>query len=211
MRSRYYLSLLSIGIFTTIMFTACGQASDEVGNVSNALPTATAMPATTDVPANSAQFSPSDKPATMEVKVFFSSGDGTDCSEVKAVTRTVPSTKGVARAALQELFKGPTEDAKRAGLSSFFSDETKDLLDGVNIKDGTAYVDLDEAVIQKLGNATTSCGSQAFTASVEETLKQFSTVKKVFYAIEGSPRDFYDWIQVGECPKELKNCDASNF
>ena len=81
----------------------------------------------------------------------------------------------------------------------------------MNVKGGAAYVDLDDSVIQKLGNATTSCGSQAFTASVEETLKQFPTVKKVFCAIEGSPREFYDWIQVGECPPELKNCDGSNF
>jgi hypothetical protein len=27
----------------------------------------------------------------------------------------------------------------------------------------------------------------------------------------GDPSHFYDWMQVGECPKELRNCDAANF
>jgi hypothetical protein len=42
-------------------------------------------------------------------------------------------------------------------------------------------------------------------------LTQFKTIKKVFYAIEGNPADFYDWVQVGECPSELKNCSGKNF
>ena len=35
--------------------------------------------------------------------------------------------------------------------------------------------------------------------------------KRVFFAIEGDPSYFYDWMQFGECPEELRNCDASNF
>lgn len=34
---------------------------------------------------------------------------------------------------------------------------------------------------------------------------------EIFFAIEGDPSLFYDWMQIGECPRELKNCDASNF
>ena len=168
-------------------------------------------PAKTIEPANAATLEPAGTAETMEVKVYFSEGDGTDCRAVREVTRVIPRTQGVARATLQELFKGPTEAEKKSGFSSFFSDQTTDILDGVNVKDGAAYVDLDSSVMQTLSNATTSCGSQAFTASVEETLTQFPTIKKVFFAIEGSPKDFYDWIQVGECPKELKDCSGKDF
>ena len=62
-----------------------------------------------------------------------------------------------------------------------------------------------------MGNFTTSCGGSNFFGQVENTLKQFRTVRKVFFAIDGDPSYFYDWMQFGECPKELKNCDASNF
>jgi hypothetical protein len=53
--------------------------------------------------------------------------------------------------------------------------------------------------------------AQIFFGQVENTLKQSPTVRKVFFAIEGDPSHFYDWIQIGECPKELKNCDSSKF
>ena len=62
-----------------------------------------------------------------------------------------------------------------------------------------------------MGTATTSCGGSGFFSMVENTLKQFPTIKRVFYAVERNPRDFYDWVQVGECPKELRNCDNRNF
>jgi len=154
------------------------------------------------------------KGETMTVKVYFSDSRDNpnfeDCAKVRAVTREVPKTKAVARAALEELFKGTTEREDADGLSSFFSAETKDLLIGVKIKRGAAFVNLKDEVIQKLGNATTSCGSAGFHATIEQTLKQFPSVKKIFFAIEGKPADYYDWMQ-SDCPKELKNCSGRDF
>ena len=211
MTSRYFRKLGTLGLFLLLALAACRQAPNEGVSANRAEPIRSMQPAPTVEPGQNIEPSITGSPEMMQVKIYFSSGDGTDCGEVRAVTRIVPRTQGVAMAALQELFKGPTEEEKKAGLSSFFSEETKDILDGVNVKNGSAYVDLDGSVLQKLGNATSSCGSRAFTASVEETLKQFPAVKKVFFAIESSPREYYDWIQVGECPPDLKNCDASNF
>ncbi len=208
MITRYVFLLLFVGLFAV---AACERGSENPANANSASPIKTMQASNIAEPANAATPAPLSNAETMEVKVYFSAGDGTDCSNVRAVNRKVPKTEGVARAALNELFKGPTEDEKSSGLSSFFSNETRDILDGVKVKDGAAYVNLDESVTQKLGNATTSCGSQAFTASVEKTLTQFSTVNKVFFAIEGSPKDFYDWIQVGECPAELKDCSGKDF
>lgn len=150
----------------------------------------------------------------MTIKLYFSDSRDNpnfeDCAKVRAVTRTIPKTKAVARAALEELFKGPTEAEKADELSSFFSEDTKDILISVKIKKGVAYVNLKKDV-EKLGNATSSCGSLSFSASIEKTLEQFRTVKKICLAIEGDPEEYYAWLQIGLSPKELKNCSGKNF
>jgi spore germination protein GerM len=133
-----------------------------------------------------------------------------DCNDVKPTPRTIPRTQAVARAALDELFKGVTPEEEAKGFVSFDPEETSGILKSINIKNGYAYINFNEIVYEQLGAATTSCGG-GFFSSIEATLKQFPTIKKVFYAIEGSPADFYEWVQVGECPKELKNCDNRNF
>lgn len=155
-----------------------------------------------------------DSSEMMTLKVYFSDSkdnpDFADCKKVRAVERKVPKTQGVARAALNELFKGPTEAEKNDKLSSFFTNDSKDILKNITIKDGNAYVDLDKWVIQNLGGATTSCGGAGFSAQIETTLKQFPTVKKVFYSIDGNTTEFYSWQQM-DCPKELKDCDSSKL
>jgi len=152
-------------------------------------------------------------PQTMTIKLYFAKNAGGDCpAKVAPVTRTIPKTTAVAKAALDQLFAGPTAEEKAKGFSSDFTDETSSFLKSVNVKNGVAYVNLkDLTTVGSVGNFTTSCGGSNFLGQVEGTLKQFPTIKKVFFAIEGSPRDFYDWMQVGECPKELRKCDASNF
>ncbi|NNE97580.1 MAG: GerMN domain-containing protein [Pyrinomonadaceae bacterium] len=152
---------------------------------------------------------------SMTVKIYFTDSNDNpnmqDCGKVKAVFRTVPKTKGVARAALNELFKGPTKQEREAGLFSWFSPESKGLLKNINIKNGYAYVNFDGWLVENLGNATTSCGSASFYSEIMTTLMQFPTIKKVFFAVEGDPAAYYEWMQIGECPKELNNCDNSNF
>ncbi len=154
------------------------------------------------------------RPETMTIKVYFlnTTNDPNieDCRDVKPTERRIPKTTGVAKAALEELFKGVTPDEEKKGFVSFSPEETSGILKSINIKNRAAYINFDKIVYEKLGAATSSCGG-GFFSSIEATLKQFPTIKKVFYAIERSPADFYDWVQVGECPAELKNCDNRNF
>ena len=151
---------------------------------------------------------------TTTIKVFFlntkSDPDLLDCTAVKPTTRTIAKTPAIARAALEELFKGVTPEEEAKGFTSFPADETRGALKSVNIKRGSAYVNFNKIVYEKMGSATTSCGGGLFS-SIEATLKQFPSIKKVFYAVDGDVAGFYDWVQVGECPKELKKCDPSNF
>jgi spore germination protein GerM len=154
------------------------------------------------------------KTNTITVKLYFLNEkfdpNLEDCNKVLAITRTIPKTKSVAKAALEELFKGVTPEESAKGYVSFSPEETKGILKSIKIKNKAAYINFKKTVYDQLGTATTSCGG-GFFASVEETLFQFPTIKKVFYAIEGSPADFYEWVQVGERPKELKNCSGKDF
>ncbi len=61
-----------------------------------------------------------------------------------------------------------------------------------------------------MGNATTSCGG-GFFSMVDATLMQFPTIKRVYYAVEGNTNDFYEWVQIGECPYGKKICASTNF
>ena len=150
---------------------------------------------------------------TTTLMVYFGkeglgAGDGA-CSAVAALPRQIPKTPAVARAALQELFRGPTPEEREAGYRSWFSRSTGAILKDVRIADRTAYVDLHD-LRQLIPGATSSCGSAEFFAQVEATLKQFPTVERMVLAIEGQPRLFYDWMEM-ECDDTNDYCDPSRF
>lgn len=132
-----------------------------------------------------------------------------DCSLVFPVDREVSKTLAVGQASLEELFKGPTLEEKKLGYTSFFSDATKNILKSIKIIDKVVYVDLKD-VRFIIPNASSSCGSAQFLAEMTNTLKQFSSIEKVVFAIDGSPTIFYEWLQLG-CSVENNDCDAKPF
>ncbi len=164
----------------------------------------------------SEDIAPSETPEPkMTVKVYFGNTELNpnmeDCSKVFPVEREIPETKAVATAALNELFRGPTEQEKEQGHVSFFSWETRDVLKSVHIEDGTAYLNLED-LRPMVPGANSTCGSGQFRGQIEQTLKQFPTVDKVIYAIDGSPRTFYEWIQIGcAAPGDTDYCDPTPF
>lgn len=132
-----------------------------------------------------------------------------DCTKVFPVMRTITSTANLPKAALQQLFAGPTEEEKAQGYVSNFSAATRDILHWVKIKEGTAYVNLRD-IRTIIPNASASCASAAFFAEVETTLKGIAPVDRVIYAIDGDPATFYEWMQIG-CAPENDNCDKTPF
>ena len=153
------------------------------------------------------------KGSTMTIKVYFHNEklnpDMTDCNKAFPTLRTIPKTSAPATAALKEVFKGVTAEEKAKGFWSFDPYSTTGILKSVRVSGGAAYVNFTDVVFERLGNATTSCGS-GFWPMVEMTLLQFPTVKKVYYAVNGNTNDFYEWTQVGECPYG-RHCRKSNF
>jgi hypothetical protein len=150
---------------------------------------------------------------TTHLLVFFSNArlaaDPADCTAVTALDRHVPRTGAVATAALQQLFAGPTAAEQAMGYRSPFSAATAGLLKSLRVRDGTAYVDLHDPRAQ-LAGVSSSCGAAEFQSQVHRTLRQFASIQRVVFAIEGQPRTFYDWMNES-CGPANGHCDARPF
>ena len=135
-------------------------------------------------------------PATMVVKVYFHSN-----GELTAVTRRVPRTSKVATAALTQLLAGPTAAERADGISSWFSSRTAGMLRSVQVADGVGYADFAD-LRGVIPIASTSAGSAALLAELDATLKQFSTVRRTVYSLDGDVATFYGWLQLAPAPSQ---------
>lgn len=116
---------------------------------------------------------------TMDVKVYFNKSIiGTEsCDDIQSpVTRTISQTSGVARATLLELLKGPTASEN---LSTSIPEGTT--LNKIEVRNDTVYADFNT----KLKNPGGSCNALAIRSQIEDTLKQFSTIKSVVISVNG--------------------------
>ncbi len=134
-------------------------------------------------PANSIE-TPVSQEKTMVIKVFFANGKTDpgflDCTVVHPATRTIPYTVGTAQASLTELIKGPTAQEVSDGFVTSIDPSTK--IQSLSIKNGIAYVDFSK----DLGNKNTGlCAGEFIKSQIEQTLLQFSTIKKVQVSIDG--------------------------
>ena len=122
-------------------------------------------------------------PQTRRLLVYFPRLTQSDV-EFVPVSRDVPATPAVGRAALGELLKGPTAEEKARGLSMPIPEGVRLL--SLRIVDGTAYADFDRRLEEGVGG---SLRVMTIRRSIELTLKQFSTVQRVVISIEGRTED----------------------
>lgn len=125
---------------------------------------------------------------TLTLKVFFGNElknpNAMDCSLVYPVDRIVAKTVTTAKAALEELLKGPTE--AELGQKYYTSINIGVSLNKVTIQDGTAYADFNSQLDYQVGG---SCRVASIASQIRETLKQFPTVKNVIISIDGRTED----------------------
>ncbi|MFH0955766.1 MAG: GerMN domain-containing protein [Candidatus Falkowbacteria bacterium] len=124
---------------------------------------------------------------TIIVKAFFSNNNldpEITCTKVFVAERLVPKAEAVARAALEQLLSGPTE--KELAQGYFTSINPGVVINKLTIADGLAKVDFDETMEKGMGG---SCRVTAIRAQINETLKQFSTVKDVIISVNGRTED----------------------
>jgi len=107
-----------------------------------------------------------------------------NCSRVFETKRTIAETSAVGKAALEELFKGPTDQEKKDGY--FTNIPTGVKIQKLTIENGVAKVDLSKELEQGVGG---SCRVDSIRAQITETLKQFSTVQSVIISINGKTED----------------------
>jgi hypothetical protein len=158
------------------------------------------------------QIPPRDQSAS-QFNVYFNNDNLTDgmtvCNAVFPVTRSSPSTTNGAASALEALFLGPTPEERSQGYRSFFSGRTAGLLKRLKTEAGTAYIDLHDKR-REFSGVTSSCGSAEFFSQIQRTLEEFPTIDRIIFAIEGSPRVFYDWMEL-ECDLTNDNCAPGSF
>jgi len=118
---------------------------------------------------------------TMKIKVYLNNNNldpEISCNKVFFVERVIPKTDGVARAAIEELLKGPTENEKVQGYSTSINSGVQ--IQSLTIESTTAKIDFNDQLEFQVGG---SCRVSAIRAQITETLKQFSTVKEVIISI----------------------------
>lgn len=125
-------------------------------------------------------------PETIKIKIYFNNSklDPFSCEEVFAAEREIIKTPAVARRAIEELLKGPTEKEKEEGFLTNINPDVK--IQKLNIKNGLAEVDFDKQMEFQVAG---SCRVLAIRSQIIQTLKQFPTVKDVVISIDGRIED----------------------
>lgn len=124
---------------------------------------------------------------TMKVKAFYNNNKldpDLTCTVSFPVEREVPKTQETAFISLTELLKGPTDAEKKNGYSTSIPNNVR--INSVVIRYGTAYADFDYTLQNEVGG---SCRVGSIRSQIENTLKQFSSVKKVVISIDGRTDD----------------------
>ncbi len=141
-----------------------------------------------DLPQNSRQFVVPVKitktvAGTLQVKLYFNNNSIDPeyaCKNVLPVDRGISETKGVARATLDELLKGPT---RQEILDGFFTSINSDVkIQKLSIEDNVAKVDFDSNLEKNVGG---SCRTTAIKNQITQTLLQFKTIQSVIISING--------------------------
>jgi hypothetical protein len=136
---------------------------------------------------------PAEAGATVRVKVFFPKGTGGPCGRVVPVWRRVQAP-AVLRGAMTALLRGPTKAERARGYGGWFSGRTAGKLRSVNLVGGVASIDFRD-LRRIIPGASTSCGSALLLAQLNRTARQFATVDRAVYSINGSRQVFYEWLQ----------------
>jgi len=118
------------------------------------------------------------------VAVYFNFGSSEICEDVMPVYRYVRPTQAVARAAIEELLKGLTAEDKQKNYLTSIPEGVK--IQALTIEKGIAKVDFSKELELGVGG---SCRVFAIRSQIENTLKQFNTVKKVIISIDGRTED----------------------
>ncbi len=125
----------------------------------------------------------------MTLKVYFTTPitggeEDFDCLYVQALDKEVPYSPNVARAAIEQLLKGPSSEDKVNGFSTSINPNVK--VNSLTIESGIARVDFNQQLEYQVGG---SCRVASINEQITKTLKQFDEVQSVVISIDGRSED----------------------
>ena len=128
----------------------------------------------------------------IKLKIFFTNPNhpdfATTCGAGEFVTRRIPATGRLADAALRQLFKGPTAREKARGMEGIA--RLSRYYVGVSVRRGVAVINFRRGAEKYLNG--TACEQEHLHTPIAKTLKQFSTIKSIEYAINGKIIEEWD-------------------
>ncbi len=126
---------------------------------------------------------------TMTVKVYFGDSiDAQSCFTPSYISRVIPKTTAVARTVIEELLRGPTVAEKSQGFWTGLNSGIT--IKSLSISNNVAYVDFYLPVVLTFNAPNKgTCGASILKNQIENTLKQFSTVKNVIITVNGNPME----------------------
>ncbi|MEU4421533.1 Gmad2 immunoglobulin-like domain-containing protein [Actinoplanes sp. NPDC024001] len=196
-RSRWMAAAIGVFIAVTLVLSGIWLAARDNTGGSTTPPLAVppASPAPSSSPGATPGTAADTVPATMTVKVYFHRGPADDPTKVVAVPRSVPRSPKVATAALTQLLAGPTRAERDAGYWSVFTAATAGKLRSVRVADSVGYADFRD-LRPVMPTAGSSAGTAAFLTELDTTFKQFGTVHRTLYSLNGDVAAFYEWLQL---------------
>lgn len=164
---------------------ACGERAES----ENGTAAAAVQPAESPAPAS-----------RTEITLYFTDAEElriADCGAVLPTRRVVPDSLVSPRHVLGILLDGVTVSERSAGLSSQFDPTPAvgadrplaDYLLGIEVKEGTAFLDFAPGALAYLNNA--ACLQAAVKQPMIRTLQEFPDIDRVVFRIGGEP--FEDW------------------
>lgn len=128
------------------------------------------------------------QPETQTIQVYFGNTK-TDpntmyCERTYPAPRTIAQTQAVARAAIEELLKGPTAEEQTQGFVTSLPSGV--VIQKLTIENGVARIDFNETLEYQVGG---SCRVAAISSQIRNTLLQFPTVDSVVISINGRTED----------------------
>ncbi|TVP43950.1 MAG: hypothetical protein EA350_12615 [Gemmatimonadales bacterium] len=109
-------------------------------------------------------------------------------------------------AALEALAAGPTEEEEARGITSFFSEETSDLVREVTLVGDSASVDFRD-LASVIPNVSSSAGSFLFLSELNGTVFGLPGIARVEYRMDGSCEAFWSFLQ-RSCQEVRRPADA---
>lgn len=122
-------------------------------------------------------------PETLTIEIYFVQVvDGQET--VVPVEREIPYTVATARAAIEELLRGPFPEEIEDGYSTAINETTQ--LQSIEIEDGVARVDFSQRLDEDVAG---SARVMAIRNQIEMTLLQFETVDEVIISVDGETEE----------------------